>query len=86
MTGIVHVAGLPVTIQGRYLRQRCAWCGAVLVDHDLAAIAVPIGQDPTPGTWTVGALVERDGPVTSLVEGDDLPDNACALLDPAATA
>lgn len=43
MTGAVtHIAGLDVQV-GRYLRQRCAWCGAMLSDYDLARVAVPEG-------------------------------------------
>lgn len=30
----VHVAGLPLAAANRYVRQRCAWCGEILVDVD----------------------------------------------------
>ena len=80
-----HIASIDVTVDGRYLRQRCAWCGAVLLDYDLALIAVPEGQDPTPGTWPAGALVRTDGAVSSVVEAEVMPDDACARIDPAIT-
>jgi hypothetical protein len=87
MSGVVHIAGLDVQV-GDQLRQRCAWCGAVLIDYALARIAVPVGQDPRPGTWAVGALVEVDGPMSVVVSHEDgaqLPDNACAQIDPEVT-
>lgn len=88
MTAIVHIAGSDVQV-GCRLRQRCAWCGATLVDYDLMCIAVPEGQDPRPATWGVGLLVEVDGSVSFVVEhedGADLPDNACAVIDADVTA
>ena len=84
---VVHIAGSFVYI-GSLLRQRCAWCGAVLIDYDLERIAVPVGQDAGPGVWPVGELVMVDGPLCVSVphdDGDMLPDNACARLDPAIT-
>jgi hypothetical protein len=31
-----------VTRDGRYVRQRCAWCGAVLIDEDLQRFNSPV--------------------------------------------
>lgn len=87
MTSIVHIAGNEVQV-GHLLRQRCAWCGAVLVDYDLTRIAVPEGQDPRPGTWPAGELIEVDGPASWVQEhtdGEPLPPNACGRLDPEVT-
>lgn len=87
MTSVIHIAGPDITV-GPLLRQRCGWCGAVLVDYDLTRIAVPTGQDPRPGIWSVGALVEVDGSaswVVPHVDGEQLPANACAQLDPEVT-
>ena len=81
--GVVHIAGPDVTIDNQ-LRQRCAWCGAVLIDYALERIAVPEGQDPRPGTWPVGALVEVDGNASWIrdhVDGELLPGNACGQID-----
>lgn len=94
---ITHVAGLDVCWAdesapkvGRYLRQRCACCGAVLIDYDLARIGVPIGQEGPPPTWQVGALVRVDGAVSALVgsPGDEgpMPADCCMRLDPEVTA
>lgn len=99
---VTHIAAQDIVVEGRYLRQRCAWCGAVLLDYDLARVAVPIGQEGPPATWEAGRLVRVDGAfpeVYSLLDmdidtgpvvdgGGDrmLPDDACALLDPEVTA
>lgn len=96
---VIHIAGLDVRV-GTLRRQRCAWCGAVLLDEDLAAIQVglPPGKseaqaradgdlDP-PGAWPVGELVARDGAATYVVEHEDgavLPEGCCAKLDPEVT-
>jgi len=80
---ITHIAGAQVQVGSR-LRQRCSWCGAVLCDYDLTRIAVPEGQDPAPGMWETGRLVEVDGCASWVVEheeGAELPANACAQLD-----
>lgn len=54
--GIVHIAGPCITIAGRYARQRCSWCGEVLIDEDLENVMVapagPLHHFP------VGELVE----------------------------
>lgn len=85
---VIHIAGLDVEV-GPYLRQRCAWCGSVLVDYDLRRVAVPVGMDPKPSTWQIGSLVEVDGHISSVVEhkdGDQLPTGCCGALDPEVTA
>lgn len=87
MTGVTHIAGVHIRINN-LLRQRCGWCGAVLVDYDLDRLAVPVGQDPTPATWPAGELVQVDGAASWLVpheDGQQLPDDACGQLEPAVT-
>lgn len=84
---LVHIAGAQVQVGSR-LRQRCSWCGATLCDYDLERVAVPEGQDPRPGMWETGALVEVDGNASWVLEhkdGDEIPDSACARLDDAVT-
>lgn len=87
MPMLVHIAGPDIRVDAR-LRQRCAWCGTVLLDYALDRIAVPAGQDPTPATWPVGDLVAVDGHaswIVAHVDGQPLPDGACAKLDPEVT-
>lgn len=77
---LVHIAGPAVQI-GPLLRQRCAWCGAVLVDYDLTRVAVPV-------TWAVGELVavaDYASWYVPLELGAELPEGYCARLDPAVT-
>lgn len=58
----VHIVGPALTVHG-VERQRCMWCGALLLEHDLANMAVSLapGDDPEnppkPATWEVGALL-----------------------------
>lgn len=81
--GIVHIAGPWIEVNTQ-LRQRCAWCGAVLINYALERIAVPEGQDSRPGTWPVGELVAVDGNASWVVphkDGEQLPGNACAQID-----
>lgn len=75
---MVHIAGLDLTIEGRYLRQICAWCGEVLLDYDLTRCASMDGSPPA--MFKVGVLVEVDGNMRSVIEGP-LPDNACSVLE-----
>lgn len=83
MSVIVHIAGPPVHV-GTRLRQLCAWCGFEILYYDLANVAVPVGQDPEPATWGVGVLVAVEGGVQSVrehVDGADLPEDACAVIE-----
>lgn len=90
MNGITHIAGLVMHI-GPLLRQRCGWCGATLIDEDLSRVMVMIsdGREPSVPTWEVGSLVAIDGAASYIVDhndGDQLPADACAQLDPTVTA
>jgi hypothetical protein len=64
---IVHIAGVDLNVHGRYVRQRCSWCGALLLDYDLARISRVLepGEDPAapwqPATFAVGAQVAVAG-------------------------
>ncbi len=87
MSAVVHIAAQWLQV-GPFLRQRCAWCGATLIDYNLELVAVPAGQDPRPATWPAGELVAVDGNASYVLDhrdGDQLPDGACARLDPEVT-
>lgn len=77
-----HIAGVPVTVNDQLQRQRCGWCGKILLDYDLSRIAVPAGQGP-PATYAVGALVTVDDGISYTVELVDgkLPDDSCTRRD-----
>jgi hypothetical protein len=76
-----HIAGLSVTIDDRFMRQRCVWCGYLLLDYDFDRLMVPTGtEDQRPGEWTVGALVRVDGGAKWTVEpvpAGALPADCC---------
>lgn len=83
--GVVHIAGACITLFGMFMRQRCDWCGAILLEYDLRRVAVPAGQDAMPGNWAPGSLVRVDGNMTAEianpqeVEGEvQLPPDSCA--------
>lgn len=89
VSAVTHIAAQPVQV-GAWLRQRCAWCGAVLEDYDLTLTAgeVPVPALPGPPTWLAGTLVCVDGNrCTSLdhADGEQVPLDCCAALDPEAT-
>lgn len=85
---VTHVAGAQVSMFGRYLRQRCDWCGIVLIEYDLERVAVPVDQPGPPAMWPVGSLVRVDAHISAEVEtecdadGVRLPMDSCAF-DPA---
>lgn len=94
VSGVVHIAGPAIQIDGQ-LRQRCSWCGALLLDYALGRVAVPVDQDARPATWAMDACVAVDGNAQYLVGLVDsvvkpgekrLPDGACGRLDPEVTA
>ena len=76
----IHIAGFPVRV-GNRKRQRCAWCGEVLMDYDLANVLVaPGSRDPEPAHFELGALVAVDGPGSWIVphaDGDRMPAGWC---------
>lgn len=89
---VIHIAGADIQV-GSVLRQRCAWCGALMLDYDLSRVAVPEGQDPRPATWPPGELIALVGDhrafsaswVVKHVDGEPLPEGACGKLDPVVT-
>lgn len=83
---MIHIAGEPVTV-GTQLRQRCSWCGAVLIDVDLANVGMMVaGPEPVDReypTWPAGGLVGVDGGVRWSVDHENgavLPPEVCAQL------
>ncbi len=88
MTTESHIAGLDVAI-GSYLRQRCGWCGTILLDYDLRNVIVQTETaDKGVATWPVGEIIRVDGNISSIVEhesGNQLPEDSCATLDPSVT-
>jgi len=76
-----HLAGAPITVDGRFHRQLCQWCGHRLHDMDLRNIAFKArdGEGFRPPEWEVGVWVRADGPMSRVVEVDDgkMPGDAC---------
>jgi hypothetical protein len=83
---VVHIAGSQLSMFNRFLRQRCDWCGVVLIEYDLLMVAVPEGQPGAPAMWTPGVLVRVDGHMSAEVEAVEeepgqtkLPMDSCAF-------
>jgi len=88
VSGIVHIVGTVVDV-GTRTRQVCAWCGTLLLDVDRTRGAAETRHDPEPPHFLPGELLRVDGNMSVVVDhkdGDDLPDNACALIVPAVSA
>lgn len=95
---VIHIVGVDIEV-GPYLRQRCSWCGALLLDYDLSltAMVIPAGKtedqarddgDLKPATWPIGDLLAVDGSLQYTVphvDGARLPETCCAMLDPSVT-
>jgi len=86
--GVVHIAGTVIVLFGRYMRQRCDWCGVILLEYDLARVAGLVGTDPTPAHWPPGSLVRVDGNVSAAIDNPDVRDGEiqlppdCCAFDP----
>jgi hypothetical protein len=57
---LVHLAGPSIRV-GPVVRQRCAWCGAVIDEWNLDRLAWPEGMDP--------GIVDADGNPQARWEG-----------------
>lgn len=62
MTKIIHIAGMPVRV-GNECRQRCAWCGASLIDRDLENEMV------APGSADIGIKYFGQNELVEVVTG-----------------
>lgn len=100
MSHLVHLAGPPIRVRN-VIRQRCAWCGAVLQEDDLDRIAWVaeegaedehplIEPDGTPKARWAGLVAVEEGNPTAkwaVEESADreVPSDSCMALDPAVT-
>lgn len=98
MSHLVHMAA-PTLRAANIIRQRCAWCGALIDEYDLDRIAIPVGDEPlvdadgSPrGGWQGLVAVDVcEGVLTSkwaVPDPDDgkIPADSCMALDVAVTA
>ena len=83
-----HVASNDVSVSDRWVRQRCVWCGLLLVDVDVTRIAMPIeqydealqGVDRNDGAAVLRALVSV-WPAGRLVDVSGTNPTVTTLLD-----
>jgi hypothetical protein len=94
---VVHFAGQDMEING-VKRQRCLWCGSLLIEWDLARVMVRVPEDGSPpvgpGVFEVGANIGQADGMSWIVPKEEhpehpgsyvIPDASCALLDPSVT-
>lgn len=91
MSGLVHLAG-PTLRVGSVVRVRCAWCGSLIDEVDLARVAVPEGQrhpadevdaqdNPLP-LWKGLVLIDGNMRVSvPELDGDRVPAGSCLDID-----
>lgn len=84
---VAHVAGIELTVDGKHMRQRCSWCGVVLIDQNLELVAVQMpedGSDPPPvRAWPAGEWVDVEpGHMRLLGDvGELYPKNSCMAAE-----
>jgi hypothetical protein len=92
---ITHVAGGTLSYSRadqKIVRQRCAWCGALLMEVMQSPFPFPPGTEPEVDTFTPYSLVRVDGSYSEnidlpILENGDavLPDDSCMRIDTAVT-
>lgn len=97
-SALVHLAG-PAIRAANVIRQRCAWCGALLDEKDLERVAWHddgsgenplIHEDGSPRDRWEGLVAVADGNPRAMwaveqPEDGKIPAESCMSLDPAAT-
>lgn len=86
---VVHIAGLNLSVKAAVTRQRCAWCGTMLIEHTRhPGASVLLGADGQPLSdmvpYPIGGLVRVDADGTgTFLQGQPggLPDDFCGYLD-----
>lgn len=96
---IVHVAGAVVSYSRidldakiKTIRQRCAWCGALLIEYEGPPLPFPEGLEPPLTTWENYTMLRVDGPNITPVEREEFPNgkitlplDSCFLIDQTVT-
>lgn len=83
---VIHVAGSQVQV-GMQFRQRCGWCGAIILDIDLTDL-LNQGNTASVTAWPPGSFVVVEGDTAYAISeswGGRLPEGHCGLIDFAIT-
>ena len=81
-TGVTHIALDAVWVNERWMRQRCGWCGEILLDYDLKRLQTLDGDEEPPAQFPVGTLVYTLAGAKCFVGNvDRLPDDCCATVE-----
>lgn len=76
---MTHLAGPAIMVAGRFCRQRCAWCGEILLNYDLQNTYSTSSEPPMP--WREGAWVLVYGAASIDTGSIDRPDDSCVTLE-----
>lgn len=81
MAAVVHIAGVDIRV-GSVMRQRCAWCGEILMERDFSMMATQIQPGESEeqaiegmmrSRWEPLALVRIDENLSVVVEPEEVP-------------
>lgn len=79
MTETTHITSNVITTDGRYMRQRCVWCGELIIDYDLSMM-MSTSTDPVKG-WECGIMISVEGEnpkhYWKTEDQEHLPDSFC---------
>jgi hypothetical protein len=87
LAGVSHYPSTAL-FYGTRVRQRCAWCGYLIIDQDLALTEVLLNEDgstPEFPTWPMDKWIEVTGhnpKMTSTKDEpfDEVPENGCMRI------
>lgn len=76
--GKAHIALDGVTINNRWMRQRCGWCGIILLDYDKEQLLLPFD----PAFYPAETIVfEYAGVMQFVGNVERLPADSCATIE-----
>jgi len=77
----VHITSQVITVDGRFMKQRCVWCGELITDYDLSMCASSDGSAPSGFEGGILVAVDGENPRhTYKIENQDrLPDTFCGF-------
>lgn len=77
-----HIALDVVWVNNRWMRQRCGWCGEILLDYDMDRLMVLEGDTSPPPSWPIGSIVMvEEKTLYYVMNVPRLPNECCAFIE-----
>jgi hypothetical protein len=77
-----HIALDVVWVNNRWMRQRCGWCGEILLDYDMDRTMVPGCDGDPPASWPIGSIVMvEEKTIYYVMNVPRLPAECCASVE-----